>query len=172
MISPSAQFIWTIDNGYGRVTPENDEKIKKAALDYKAEHGRLPGRPTLMRLTGCPQRQVDAVKKELEDKLRTASWTAFIWTVQLSNGTCTTWTYKLCSWSCAQQIDLHNMNNNFPAQLNVHRFSCTVERSHWYEQPVHDILHWTACTTRGKVEPLNNLPNWTAPYLMNAVHGY
>jgi hypothetical protein len=62
-----------IDNGYGRVTPENYEKIKKAALEYKAEHGKLPGRPTLMKLTGCPQRQVDAVKKELEDKFRTAS---------------------------------------------------------------------------------------------------
>jgi flagellar biosynthesis GTPase FlhF len=62
-----------IDNGYGRVTPENYEKIKEAALQYKAEHGKLPGRPTLMKLTGCPQRQVDAVKKELEDKLRTAS---------------------------------------------------------------------------------------------------
>lgn len=61
-----------IDNGFGRVAKENYEKIRRAALNYMAEHGRLPGRPTLMKLTGCPQRQVDAVKKELEAELKTA----------------------------------------------------------------------------------------------------
>lgn len=61
-----------IDNGFGKVAKENYEKIRRAALNYMAEHGRLPGRPTLMKLTGCPQRQVDAVKKELEAELKTA----------------------------------------------------------------------------------------------------
>lgn len=61
-----------IDNGFGRVEKANYEKIRRAALNYMAEHGRLPGRPTLMKLTGCPQRQVDAVKKELEAELKTA----------------------------------------------------------------------------------------------------
>lgn len=61
-----------IDNGFGRVEKANYEKIRRAALNYMAEHGRLPGRPTLMKLTGCPQRQVVAVKKELEAELKTA----------------------------------------------------------------------------------------------------
>jgi group I intron endonuclease len=34
-----------INNGYGRVTPENYEKIKRVALEYRVKNGRLPGRP-------------------------------------------------------------------------------------------------------------------------------